>query len=84
MSWIILNADYFGMSRPVAILPEEPDYIVIPQITVKIKTFNHNYAATNTKVEGEYFITNKSYSYVLTIDEKLAYVHHCKKTVTAG
>jgi hypothetical protein len=52
-------------------------------MTVKIKTFCHNYAATNAKGEREYFITSKYCAYILTIDEKLAYVFHCKKNVTA-
>jgi hypothetical protein len=71
------------MSRPIAVLPEEPDYTVIPLMTVKMKPFSHNYAATNTKGEREYFITNKVCTFVLTIDEKLAFVHHLKQNVTA-
>jgi hypothetical protein len=52
-------------------------------MTDKIKIFSHNYAAMNTKGEREYFITNKSCAYVLTIDEKFAYVHRSKKNVKA-
>jgi hypothetical protein len=50
---------------------------------VQIKTFSHNYAATNNKGEIKYFITNKSCAFILAIKEKLGYVFHCKKIVTA-
>jgi hypothetical protein len=52
-------------------------------MTVKIKTFNHNYVATNTKGEREYFNTNKFCTYVITIDEKVPKEHPCKKNVAA-
>jgi len=64
-------------------VPGETDYVVIPLMTVKIKAFSHNYAVTNTKGEREYFNANKSCIYVITIDEKVPYEHHCEKNVTA-
>jgi len=62
---------------------KSPIILLIPLMTVKIKTFNHNYVATNTKGEREYFNTNKFGTYVLTIDEKAPKEHHCNKNVAA-